>query len=226
MTRIIDLSMPIEAHFRWKIERSQTGDLAAGDQYQSTRLAMPVHAFTHMDAQRHILADGPTTDDIPLERVVGGCAVVDLTALGANEPIEAARMAEAAGHVNEGDIVILKTCWERTHSPMTPEFWTEAPYMTREASQWLLERGIKAIGYDFPQDYPIRLLLKGERRPFEEHVTHDVLLRNGVTMIEYLANTVALSFPRTFLCALPLKVPACDGAPARVIALEDLPAAP
>jgi kynurenine formamidase len=52
-----------------------------------------------------------------------------------------------------------------------------------------------------------------------DNVTHDVLLRNGVILIEYLANTVALTEPRTFLCCLPLKVPAADGAPARVIAL-------
>jgi kynurenine formamidase len=84
--------------------------------------------------------------------------------------------------------------------------------------------GIKAIGFDFPQDYPIRLLLKGEeKRPFEEHVTHDILLRSGVTMIEYLCNTVALTANRTFLCALPLKVPAADGAPTRVIAIEQMP---
>ncbi len=40
-------------------------------------------------------------------------------------------------------------------------------------------------------------------------------------MIEYLCNTAALAGPRTFLCALPLKVPAADGAPARVIAIEE-----
>ena len=60
------------------------------------------------------------------------------------------------------------------------------PYMTREASEWLLERGPRAVAFDFPQDYVIRLLLKGERRPLAENVTHDVLLQNGVTLIEYL----------------------------------------
>ena len=55
---------------------------------------------------------------------------------------------------------------------------------------------------------------------FSEFVTHDVLLRNGVVMIEYLCNTAALEKPRTYLCALPLKIPASDGAPARVIAIE------
>ena len=119
-----------------------------------------------------------------------------------------------------GDIVVLKSSWEQQRSPSTPEFWTEAPYMSREAAQWLLERAPRAVAFDFPQDYTIRLLLQGEIRPLEEHVTHDVLLRNGVILIEYLSNTAALTAPRTFLCCLPLKVPDADGAPARVIALE------
>ncbi|MGH6913272.1 MAG: hypothetical protein ACREH3_06150, partial [Geminicoccales bacterium] len=50
--------------------------------------------------------------------------------------------------------------------------------------------------------------------------THDVLLRNGVILIEYLSNTAALIRPRTFLCCLPLKLPGSDGAPARVVALQ------
>ena len=41
----------------------------------------------------------------------------------------------------------------------------------------------------------------------DEFVTHDILLRNGVVLIEYLCNTGELAQARTFLCALPLKVP-------------------
>jgi len=50
----------------------------------------------------------------------------------------------------------------------------------------------------------------------------DVLLRVGVTLIEYLVNTSALRHPRTLLCAAPLKIPNADGAPARVFAIEGL----
>jgi arylformamidase len=147
--------------------------------------------------------------------------VVDLTPLAPDQAITAEHLAERAGHVPPGDIVVLKSCWEQQHSPMTPEFWTEAPYMSRAAAEWLRARAPRAVAFDFPQDYTIRLLLHGEVRPLEEHVTHDVLLRNGVILIEYLANTAALTAPRTFLCCLPLKVPNADGAPARVIALEE-----
>ena len=220
MPRIVDLSMPITGHFRWPVDRDTKGDFAAGDVFQVTRVGLSVHAFTHMDSQRHILADGFTTDDIALERIVGDCAVVDLTDVAPNEAISAERLDGVGGHVLSDDIVLLKTAWDRQRSFETPDYWTDAPHMTRGASEWLLARRPRAVAYDFPQDYTIRLSLQGEIRPLEENVTHDVLLRNGVVMIEYLCNAGSLAGPRTFLCALPLKLPGADGAPARVIALE------
>ena len=90
------------------------------------------------------------------------------------------------------------------------------------AAIWLREAGIKAVGFDFPQDYCIRFFLTGEARPpLPEHVTHYHLLQRGVIMFEYLRNTRALRAPRSFVVALPVKLPDSDGAPARVIAIED-----
>jgi arylformamidase len=221
MPRIIDLSMPIEDHFRWPVERHLKSAHARGDLFQVTWLGWPVHGFTHMDSPRHFFAHGKTTSDIPLETTIGEAAVVDLTPVAPNQAITVQRLEAGASQVLPGDIVVVKTCWEQQRAPATAEFWTEAPYMTRAAAEWLLERRPRAVAFDFPQDYTIRLLLQGEVRPLEEHVTHDVLLRNGVILIEYLSNTAALIAPRTFLCCLPLKIPGADGAPARVIALEE-----
>src|SRR6185369_9118115 len=81
------------------------------------------------------------------------------------------------------------------------------PWLTRDAAEWLLARQPTAVAFDFPQDYPIRLLLDGVIAPTGEHVTHDVLLRAGVTLIEYLVNTSALKGPRTYLCAAPMARP-------------------
>ncbi len=221
MPRIIDLSMPIADHFRWPVERRLKSDHAKGDLFQVTWVGWAVHGFTHMDSPRHFFADGRTTSEIPLEATVGVAAVVDLTPIQPNEAITAERLAAAAGHLEPGDIVLMKSCWEQQRSPETPEFWTDAPYLVRDAAEWLLARKPRAVAFDFPQDYTIRLLLRGDIRPVAEHVTHDVLLRNGVILIEYLSNTAALTRPRTFLCCLPLKIPNADGAPARVVALED-----
>ena len=219
--KIHDLTMPIEEHFRWPVKREARGDPAKGDLFQVTRLELVVHAFTHVDAPCHMVPGGATTSDTPLERLAGEAAVIDLSGLEPETAITPDHLAERGGHLREGDIAVLKTTWDEVHSPHTPEFWTRAPYLTRAACQWLLEREIAALAVDFPQDYPIRLLLEGRSAPIEDFVSHDVLLRNGVLLIEYLCNTRALTLPRTTLFALPLKLPAADGAPARVIAVEN-----
>ncbi len=163
MARIVDLSMPIEDHFRWPVERSQRGDLEAGDNFQVTYLGWTVHGFTHVDAPRHMVPGGATTDQVPLDKTVGAAAVIDLSGLAPKTEITAEHISARGGHLEEGDIALIKTCWEDVHSPLTPEFWTEAPYLSAAACRWLLARGIKALGVDFPQDYPIRLLLEGAR---------------------------------------------------------------
>jgi len=222
--RILDLSMPVAPHFRWRTQLSITGDIKAGDQFRISRLDAACHGFSHVDAQAHILADAPTIEQTPLEKVVGPCRVLDLRDARPEEALDAQRLAEADPGGAEGEILLLSAGWDRQRDWNTPEFWRHAPWLTRDAAEWLLTRRPSAVAFDFPQDYPIRLLLDGQEVPFAQHVTHDVLLRAGVTLIEYLVNTASLAGPRTFLCAAPLKIPHADGAPARVFAIEGLAA--
>lgn len=221
MPRIIDLTMPIEPHFRWKPERALKGDFAKGDRFQVTWLGLAVHGFTHIDSPRHIDPTGETTDAIALERTTGPAAVIDLAGIAPNTAITDEMLAQSGRHVDIGEIVLIRTAWDRQRDHHTREFWTDAPWMTREACEWLCARAPKAVGFDFPQDHPIRGLLGGEAAPMEEFVTHDLLLRHGVVLIEYLCNMGEIERERVTLYALPLKLPGADGAPARVAAVED-----
>ncbi len=219
--RIIDLTMPIIAdHVRWKAERNVTGDTTKGDLFQVTSIKVSCHSFTHVDAKRHYFGDGPTIEATPLDDVVGDAAVIDLMDVEPNEAVGPEKLASRFGHVQSGDKILFKSGWDTKRDFRTKEFWTEAPYLTREAALFLKEKDVRTIAYDFPQDYVIRLLLHGEIRPVEEHVTHDILLRSGVNMIEYVVNTSALKADRVLLSAAPLKIPSADGAPARVYAIE------
>ncbi len=221
--RVIDLSMPIDTgHLRWPVERGKKGDFADGDLFEASWLRTSCHGFTHMDAPRHMVPGGPTMDDLDLNRVVGRAAVIDLSDIAPNEEIDAARLAAAADHLAPGEIALFRTGWDRHRDWKTAAFWKDAPYLSRDGAEWLLSRGPTACAFDFPQDYTIRLLLDGEVRPIPEHVTHDVLLRNNVTLIEYLVNTMAVTSPHTFLTALPIRMAGSDGAPARVVAIEGL----
>jgi len=211
--------MPIEDHFRWRVEREKAQSFEAGDQFQVTRVGWAVHGFTHIDSPRHIDPDGYTSDDFDLQRLVGEACIVDLSQVEENQAISAGILSSAAKDLRTGDIVLLKTCWDDRQSIQKDEFWKKAPYLTREACEWLLSQDIKALGVDFPQDKVIRNLLDGEVRPLEEFVSHAVLLKNGIPLIEYLCNLGSVPHDRVQLFALPIKIPDSDGCPARVIAM-------
>ncbi|WP_420393121.1 cyclase family protein [Acuticoccus sp.] len=221
--RFIDLSTPIRTeHVRWPVERREARSHGDGSYVQASWLGWPVHGFTHMDAPRHFDADGGTTSDVPLEACAGPAVVVDVSAVGPDEPVTEALIAGAGADVREGDIALIRSAWDTRASIDTAEFWTTAPYMTTEASRWLRARGVKGVGFDFPQDRCIRDLVTGAREPaLEENVTHVELLLRGVIMFEYLCNMAAIVAPRVEFFGLPLKVPDCDGAPIRAVAVED-----
>lgn len=221
--RIIDLTLPmLDKHVRWTAERWVKGDTTQGDLFQVTTLKVSCHSFTHVDARRHYFPDGATIEATPLDAVVGTADVVDLMDVAANQAIGPDLLAARMAHVAPAARVILKSGWHRHRSFQDAAFWLDSPYLTREAALYLHDRRVKTVAYDFPQDYCIRLLLKGEVRPIEEHVTHDILLRAGVHMIEYLTNTAEITRRQVFLSAAPLKIPGADGAPARVYAIEGL----
>ncbi len=202
------------------MEKSIKGNTEQGDLYQITTIKVTCHGFTHVDAKRHYFTGAPTIEATPLNDVVGDCAVIDLMDVAPNEAIGAERLSARFAHVRPSDLVLFKTGWDRQRDFRNKEFWLDAPYLTREAALFLKDQGVRTVAFDFPQDYCIRLLLSGEVRPIEEHVTHDILLRAGVHMIEYVVNTAGISAPRVFLSAAPLNIPGADGAPARVYAIE------
>jgi arylformamidase len=220
--RIVDLSHRIVfPHWRWKPERVVTSSHADGDLFTSSRIQMPLHGFTHVDAPLHFLPGAEAISDLPLDRWAGEAAVVDLSHRGADEGITAADLDQNGGHIRAGDIVLLRTDWDQKEDIGRREFWTRAPYTTREAAEWLAVRGVKAVGYDYPPDPSLRI---NPEHPGtiarEHHVTHDVFFPRGIAVIEYLANLRDIGQPRTLFLALPLKVDGGDGSPVRAVALE------
>ena len=211
--------MPIEDHFRWKVDRELVQSFESNDQFQVTRVGWAVHGFTHIDSPRHIDANGYTSSDFDLQNLVGEACVIDLTHVKDNQKIDRTILEDANHHLRSQDIVLLKTNWDQRKSVKSETFWKTAPYLSRDACEYLLTQDIKALGVDFPQDKPIRNLLDGEVRPMNEFVSHDILLMNGIPLIEYLCNLGSVPHKRVQLFALPLNIPNSDGCPARVIAM-------
>lgn len=219
MIKLIDLSMSIRLHWRWQVTCEFTLDHKKGDLFQSSVFSLPTHAFTHIDTPLHILPREITIDKVPLDRLCGQASIIDLSFVDENQPILLKDLQGAGKHLLPGDIVLLKTSWDLKRDWKTQEYWTEAPYVDEKAATWLAQQDICAVGFDFPQDYFIREI--PSRHPdITDLPTHDLILRKGIYLIEYLCNLHLIRSDRTNIFALPLKLENAEGAPARVVAVE------
>ncbi|MGI6093757.1 MAG: cyclase family protein [Negativicutes bacterium] len=216
---IIDLTLPIRKHWRWPLECGLVKSFEKGDVTQVTRFELCSHWYTHVDSPRHTLPDGKTLDQYPLDILVGQALILDLSAIKANEPIDANLLSETLGDRKMKDILIIRTDWAQKTSWESYEYWDNAPYITMCGAEWIKKQNPKVVGFDFPQDYDIRLMRSTPESELKMPV-HDFVLNNGVLMIEYLHNLWNIGVEECKIVALPLKLEYADGAPARVIAIR------
>jgi arylformamidase len=222
---VIDLSYSIRPHWRWPVEVERIKAHERGDVFQTSYVRLSMHGYTHVDAPVHFLADGPAHEDTSVEQFIGSARVVDLTHREADEAITADDLDIRGQALREGDIALLRTDWPLRRAIDSREFWGEAPYTAPSACQWLVERGVKAVGYDYPPDEPLKRLASDGTQweaNTADYTTHHIFFPRGVFVIEYLCNLHLLPTDRPFeFIGLPLKMVGTDGAPARVIALID-----
>ena len=210
--------MTIQPHWRWKVTRELAGDLEKGDPFQISVITMPAHAFTHMDTPLHIRPEQITVEAVPPDQLAGTAAILDLTFVDANQAITKSDLKKAGSHIQPGDIVLLKTGWDLRRDYLTREYWQEAPYLEEAAAAWLAEHDMKAVGFDFPQDYGIRNVPVA---PPDEQPTHKLILSKGIYLIEYLCNLHQIESERVTFYALPIKIAGAEGAPVRAFATID-----
>jgi arylformamidase len=221
--RVVDLTFPIKPHFRWKVGTELRTSHAKGDLFQSTVLTVHCHAFTHVDAPRHFLPNDRHIGEMPVDQWVGEAAVVDLTHLPENGEVTAADLDRKAKHVRAGDIVLLRTDWPKRVSVETERFWRDAPYTGQSACDWLIQRQVKAVGYDYPPDYCVRTMIFEPQKKVarEDNTTHHAFFPAGITVIEYLTNLDQIVVPRCQFVAMPLPIEGADGSPVRAVAIVD-----
>lgn len=225
---LIDLSMPITDHWRFRPTLSHRSAETYGQPFYNTDLAMGAHGFTHVDAPLHVLPDGAPLGEVDLSRLWGEAVIIDVSALGDNAQLGAAEFDRLGGDVRAGDIVLIRSNHERRHPTTEPEFWTQSPWLDASGARWLLERSVRAVGYDFPQDRGIRAAyvekfeVHEDGQP-EDWACHHFLLESGIPQIEYLTNLWSLTANRVEFYALPLNIPESDGAPTRAFAITPTP---
>jgi kynurenine formamidase len=230
--RWVDLTYPFsEETIYWptaegfKLEEESYGTTEGGWFYSSYKFSASEHGGTHFDAPIHFAEGGHTSEEVPLERLVGPAAVVDVSDHAGPDylvGVEDLTGWEADhGPIPPGAILLLRTGWgERWPDPVrylgTDRKGPEAvpdlhfPGLSPEAAQWIVDnRQIDAIGIDTPSiDY-------GQSVTFE---THQILYGENMPGLENLAHLDGLPEWGAFLVALPMKIQGGSGGPLRVVA--------
>lgn len=185
-------------------------DLAKGHPLNVTELSLPCHAGTHVDAPVHIVPNGKSIEELPLESFVGPGAAISVKKKGGEE-VTAADFERSGVSVNRGDIVMLHTGWDEKFE--SPDYNVH-PYLSVDAAEWLVKKGVKLFGIDcITVDLPTPLRPKGFDFP-----VHKTLLGNGVLIAENVANIGKIVARKTRILALPLRVKGSDAGHARIVA--------
>jgi len=218
-TRVIDLSHHlIPGRQRFKLEaRSRSVQeylpeyrVEEGEWYIMTDVQACTHVGTHVEAPYHAFKDGAKVADLDPRSLIGPAAVVDFSDKKANQPIPRREMVERGAHIESGDILLIRTGLSRHY--LTPKY--RRPYLETEAVDWLIDRGIKALGTDCSGF---------ENRAVESNeVNHRKLLGRGILVIEDMNNLDRLQEERVFFLALPLPIEGLDACWIRPIAVEPI----
>jgi kynurenine formamidase len=219
---------PTEAGF--KLQRGSAGVTELGYYYAANRFECAEHGGTHIDAPRHFWETGQTVDQIPLSRLAGPGACVDVSAKCAAdrdyqvtvEDFLTWEQAELASL--EERVVIIRTGFGR-HWPDREKYLgtnetgraavakLRFPGLHPSAADWLVtRRRIRLVGIDTAS------IDHGQTRDFPSHVR---LSRDGVPALENVAHAERLPAKGFTLIALPMKISGGSGAPCRVVAMID-----
>lgn len=216
--RLVDLSHPLfpgREEYHLDLDTHFTDELypqykrSPDTWYILQDIRMSSHCGTHIEFPYHHCRTGMDAAAFPLERLVGDAVLLDFRHMAAGQAVERAELEALGDRVRPGDMVLFNfNCarfyrTERSH---------ERPTLSHEAVRWLaLERRVSLVGSDASG-----IELKG----VPDQPNHQLLMDNGIPIIEFAANLDALVRERFTLFALALPVHGLDSCPVRLLALE------
>jgi len=207
---IFDVSVPISPRTPTypgdpKIDFKQWLSLDKGDSANVTSLCFGVHTGTHIDAPAHFIHGGERLASLSLDVLLGEVRVIEF-APDVYEITENLIEAQCPAGPTR---VLFKTRNSAFWNEDSGEFHTDFTYISPSAARRLVSNGIQLVGIDY---------LSVERFKSQDFETHQVLLSNGVVIVEGLDLRRVSGGIYELLC-LPLKLDggSGDGAPARVV---------
>ena len=232
--QLVDLTHPFnEQTIYWPTSPAtfQLDTLAYGQTpgsyfYSAFAFSTPEHGGTHLDAPIHFAEGRLTSDQIPLERLIGPAVVIDVTRqASADQDYRLTRQdvlgfESRHGRIPAGAIVLLRTGWSAKWPDRRAYLGDDTPndasrlrfpsYGEEAARLLVEERSVAALGADVASiDY-------GRSADF---IVHRIAAARDVYGLENLTNLDALPAAGAVVIALPMKIAGGSGGPVRAVAL-------
>lgn len=185
------------------------GIYAEGTTFQIGRIEMVTNTGTYVDAPFHRFAEGRDLASLPLERLADLEGVVIDATNRENRAIDVdqfPRIFDVLGLKNCA--VLVRTGWDIHWR--TEQYGQEAPFLTREAVEFLVAAGVALVGID---SVNIDDMSDGERP------AHTVLLGAGIPIAEHLCNLAQLPLSGFRFHAVPVKFRGVGTFPVRAYAV-------
>ena len=179
--------------------------LENGDEYNSSSIKSSLHWGTHIDAPAHLFHGKPTIDQLPLDLLLGLVKVIHF-------PNVMRITADLLQKINlqKYQRVLFKTRNSEFWNTRHPSFRTDFTALTEDAAIHLVKSDIKLVGIDyFSLD-----LFEATGLP-----VHKILYQRNIIGLEGLDLREISEGDYDMIC-LPIKIWRGDGAPARVLLLE------
>jgi kynurenine formamidase len=225
MTYVFDettLNWPTQKKFEMRVIMNET--TSDGYWLQLEEYSSAIHAGTHMDAPCHFVLGKWCVDDIPLERLSGPAAVVDITDKVRENPDATVSVNDLkdwesiSGRSLNGTIVVMRSGWGRRWGDREAYIGTlgndtkdmHFPGMSPKAAQWLVDnRDVYGVASESLS------LDAGQNNAF---MAHRILLGNNIYGLENVANVEEIPIVGAYIYASPMKLGRGSGAPTRIVA--------
>ena len=211
---------------RFSLQQLSYGKTEGGWFYSSYSICTPEHGGTHLDAPIHFAEGKRTTDQVPLEQLIGSAVVIDITAkAAANRDYrltvdDVAAFEKRYGRIAAGTIVLLRTGWSR-HWPDVKAYLGDDtpgdasklsfPIYGPDAARLLVEdRRAGVLGIDTAS------IDIGRSTDFS---VHRIAAAENVVGLENLMNLDQLPPTGATVIALPMKIEGGSGGPLRAVAM-------
>ena len=182
------------------------------DGYNLELLFLSTHTGTHIDAPYHFLKKGQKIHQITTKRLVNEAILIKIRK-GPNQSItktDIEKFEKKYGIIDDRSTIIFHTGWQKNLEKKS--YFLKNPGLAISAAKYLASKKINLVGIDSPS------IDLGKDNKFSVHC---ILAKNGILIVENLANLDKIHSEKFHLIVAPLKLKNATGSPIRAMALVD-----